>query len=218
MGRRVVVAAPGVAAFFVARPRLIRQSACFGINQHAASAWCERLVVRLESPVRPARIGLEEATDVRFAVRHTRQRALYNGRRGRRTRLWRKRRYRRRVLPIPGPWFWLELASCFFHLRAALVLEQAWHVFLPRERHRDGPRPREDIRIVDRRLVADRVGIDHRVALGHAQRVAVEIAGHSNQVWSRWFVMSTTSVSPSQRPRESPIQNSSGVDALLPFV
>ena len=50
----------------------------------------------------------------------------------------------------------------------------------------------------------------------------------SNQVRSLWLVTSTTSVSPSQRPRESPIQNGSGVDGpaavrvdqpehLLPF-
>jgi hypothetical protein len=40
----------------------------------------------------------------------------------------------------------------------------------------------------------------------------------SNHVRSLWLVTSTTNVSPSQRPRESPIQKESGVDGPVPFV
>src|SRR5689334_12372536 len=40
------------------------------------------------------------------------------------------------------------------------------------QRHGDLPRPRESVRIFDRRLVPDVIGAAHRVTLGHFQLVA----------------------------------------------
>ena len=47
----------------------------------------------------------------------------------------------------------------------------------PVERHAHLPRPREHLRVLDRRLVLQRVGVERGVALDHLQRVAVVIAG-----------------------------------------
>src|SRR5687767_15993597 len=38
--------------------------------------------------------------------------------------------------------------------------------------------PREHLRVLDRRLVAQRVAVDQRVTLHHLQRLAMEVAGH----------------------------------------
>ena len=47
--------------------------------------------------------------------------------------------------------------------------------------HADLPGPGEDLRILDRHLVLNGVGIAHRVALDEAQRITVEVARHA--VW-----------------------------------
>jgi len=44
------------------------------------------------------------------------------------------------------------------------------------ERHADLPGPGEDLRILDRHLVLNGIGIAHRVPLDKSQRVAVEVA------------------------------------------
>src|SRR6476660_10574548 len=41
------------------------------------------------------------------------------------------------------------------------------------ERHRDGPRTAEDFRVLDRDVVADRIGADRRETLNEMQRFAV---------------------------------------------
>ena len=45
------------------------------------------------------------------------------------------------------------------------------------ERHGDLPRPREDLRVLDRRFVLDVIRLRHGVALGDLERFAVVIAG-----------------------------------------
>jgi len=92
------------------------------------------------------------------------------------------------------------------------------NLFLPFERDGNRPWPREDLRILDRRLIPNRVRVDERVALDNVQASLWKFPAESNHVRSLWLVTSTTSVSPSQWPRESPIQNSSGVDGFVPLV
>ena len=95
--------------------------------------------------------------------------------------------------------------------RVALMLEKLRIRFLPTiERHPHLPRSREHLRILDGHLVVDVVRSDGRVALDHVQRVAVEIPGAVEPVSSLKCTTSTTNVSPSQRPRESPIHQSIG--------
>src|SRR5688572_4769691 len=65
-----------------------------------------------------------------------------------------------------------------FYELDALEVEQL-HVAIEAtiERHADLPRPREDFRVGDRRLVHQYVDTGRRVALLHLQPQAVEIAG-----------------------------------------
>jgi hypothetical protein len=53
------------------------------------------------------------------------------------------------------------------------------HVWLraPIDRHRDAPRPGEDVGILDRHVVPDDVGRLQREALDQLERIAVVIAG-----------------------------------------
>ncbi|HET8698430.1 MAG TPA: hypothetical protein VFO94_13135 [Gammaproteobacteria bacterium] len=62
-------------------------------------------------------------------------------------------------------------------IEIALVLEQPIALGAAMERHLDRPRPREHLRVLERGLVAERVGRGACEALHHPQRVAMEIAG-----------------------------------------
>src|SRR6185503_19917998 len=55
-----------------------------------------------------------------------------------------------------------------------LILEDAIAVLVPVDWHRDLPRLREDLGILDRGLVLNRVRIRHRVSLDDMDRIAVE--------------------------------------------
>ena len=82
--------------------------------------------------------------------------------------------------------------------------------------HRDfaAERLRERVRILDREAIQDLVRTDAREALGHLQVLAAE----PRKLWSgRKFVVSTTSVSPSHRPMESPIHVRTLAGRCLPF-
>jgi hypothetical protein len=63
-----------------------------------------------------------------------------------------------------------------------------------------GPWSRKGVGIVDRELIEERALIGAREAFDHSQM----LAGSPEVVLSVKFVVSTTSVVPSQRPRESP--------------
>src|SRR6187551_718399 len=80
-------------------------------------------------------------------------------------------------LRIPGLLVALELAVRLFLLSLALELEKAIHVLVPEEWHGDRPGARKDLGVFKLYFVLDRVRIDHRVALGHLQLFAVEVAG-----------------------------------------
>ena len=72
----------------------------------------------------------------------------------------------------------------------------------------DRPGPREHLRIVHGGFVVDRLGVHDRPALDNVQRVAVvRVPCASNHVRSLRSVTSTTSVLPSQRPTEFPLNS-----------
>ena len=73
--------------------------------------------------------------------------------------------------------------------------------------HRELPRPREHLWILDRRDVVDPIRVRERPALAHRMASLWKLPTMSNHVLSLWLVTSTTSVLPSHRPRESPIHN-----------
>ena len=92
---------------------------------------------------------------------------------GRRERRRRKRCVRSRV---PRPRLAFEVAVGFLFFRLTVKLADPIRASLTSERHADLPRPREDLGILDRRLVANRVRIEHGVALDDVQGVAVKVA------------------------------------------
>src|SRR6185503_12279823 len=110
----VATSGPYPTLFLLTCPRLIWQSASLRIDEDAAASWRERLIVRLESPVRAAGIRLRISRNVRSAVRCPRKRAL-DGRCRRLSWLGRQRRNRRGALLVPRAWFGFEVALCFFH-------------------------------------------------------------------------------------------------------
>ena len=87
------------------------------------------------------------------------------------------------------------------------VLEEGSGAALHRNRRRE--RQREACRVVDGELVEQRVRADEPEPLGQAQRPArpdrEAVNGTKLAVLSVKLVVSTTSVSPSQRPRELPV-------------
>ena len=95
----------------------------------------------------------------------------------------------------------------------ALVFQELRVLLEPAvERHAHLPRTREHVRILDRRLVLDHVRRERRVALDDVQRVAVIVAGAVEPASGPLKLFtSTTSVSPSQRPFDHPIQVSVGL-------
>ena len=110
----------------------------------------------------------------------------------------------------------LALSSCFVYEMAvhqllgeldALVLDEL-RVLLETavERHADLPRPRVQLRILDGRFVAASRRGRRRVPLDDMQRSLWKLPARSNQLSPLKAVTSTTSVSPSHRPRDQPIQ------------
>ena len=81
-------------------------------------------------------------------------------------------------------------------------LEPKLRVAPQRRDHRPGARI--DLRVIDASLVVDGVSVNHCETLHDAQAVAEDVPALSIQVRPFTFVTSTTSVFPSQRPRESP--------------
>src|SRR6266545_2885923 len=79
-----------------------------------------------------------------------------------------------RCVPIPLPR--RRHAGVFEHL-VALIFKKA-HVALPLQRHPHLPGPGKDVRVVDRHLVVERVGVDERIALLHLGGFAMEVARH----------------------------------------
>ena len=99
-----------------------------------------------------------------------------------------------------------------FRERHALVFHQLHVRFAAAvERHLDLPRLRKHLRVLDRRFVVERVGVDRRVALRHLQRIAVVIAGAIEPRVRHWSVTSTTSDSPSHFPTDHPIHAGAGL-------
>ena len=87
------------------------------------------------------------------------------------------------------------------------------------ERHPNRPRAREDLRILDRGLVIDddpgSTGVNRSTTWSAS---LWKLPARSNHVWSLKPVTSTTSVSPSQRPTDCPIQVSTGGGSAFPIL
>ena len=142
---------------------------------------------RFETVVGAAVIGLEQAVQVRFAVgRSTYRRGSLPGLRPLRRRPERQRRLGRVRPGIPRARIGIEVARRLFLLSLAVILEDPVRALLAMERHADLPGPGEDLRILDRHLVLNGIGIAHRVPLDEFQRVAVEVA---RRVEPRLFVV-----------------------------
>ena len=89
-----------------------------------------------------------------------------------------RRRRRGSIARIPGSLLTRERAVRLFGFRLADVLEKPVPIRAPVQSDADGPRLREDFRILDGRFVLNRVGVGHAVSLDHVERVAVKIARH----------------------------------------
>ena len=85
---------------------------------------------------------------------------------------------RGRAAWIPGAILTRERAVGLLDLGLAGVLKQAVAIQAAMQSDTDGPRLREDLRIIDGGFVLNGVVVDHAVPLGHPQSFAVEVAGH----------------------------------------
>jgi hypothetical protein len=81
---------------------------------------------------------------------------------------------------------------------------------MPIEGHADLPGPGEDLGILERRLVRERLGAAGGDSLDDVELVAVEVSRAIEPAQVVKPLVSTTSVSPSQRPFDQPIQLSAG--------
>src|SRR5215475_3799658 len=82
------------------------------------------------------------------------------------------------LLWIPGSSIALKQTVGLFRFGLALIFENTVHIFLSMQRHADFPRLAENLRILNRDFVLDRVRIEHGVSLGEMERVAVKVSGH----------------------------------------
>ena len=118
----------------------------------------------------------------------------------------------RRQLKLLGPYAGVSLAgqheaeaAFSFVARHLKTLESPLRV--PNQGESDLPWLRKHVGIGNRRLVVDRGRVDERVAFDDVQRIAVKGPDDVEPRPVGGLVTSTTSVLPSQRPRESPIQS-----------
>ena len=164
-------------------PGLVGKRPIRWIDDHASGAGREEIPsVLFESVVGASGIRLVVTRQVRFPVRgaakirarlHRRQAPARRHLR----RFSQRRRWRARIR-IPGARIAFEGAVGFLRFRLTLVFEEPVHVLLPHQRHADLPGFREDLGILDGGFVLDGIGVEHRISLGHVQRIAVKIPGH----------------------------------------